>query len=312
MGRLGTRTIRPASICRPQAIFCLLLIFLLLPTVSACRLAGKHGIPPNSLSQCRKLSQQGLAAIEDRRWDEAENLLSKAVKACPGDMDAKRHYAEALWHRGKQAEAIEQLHAVVENTGGNVDPRVRLGEMLLEVGRLDEARSHAETAIDLAPNVASTWALKARVSARTGSLEQALADYQRSLAYAPENRDVLLEMAEVYRLLDKPQEALAVLNRLADTFPLDETPKNVTHLQGLALAAQGRFSAAAESYEKVIAAEGATADNYFDLANAHWQAGCHDRAAMAARQALTLDPLHSRSRELLGLMQASLPNGVKR
>jgi len=183
---------------------------------------------------------------------------------------------------------------------------------LLEVGQLKEARRHAEVAIDLDPNVASTWAVRARVSARMGLLEQALADYQRSLAYGPEDRDVLLGMAEVYRELNKPPEALAVLNRLADTYSLEGTPKNVIHLQGLALAAQGRFSAAAESYGKVVAIEGATADNYFELANAQWQSGQHNKAAMAAHQALSLDPLHSRSRELLNRMQASLPTRVRR
>ncbi len=316
MGRLDARTICSGSSCLANSVCWVLVVLCLQWTLSGCRLAGKHGVMAHRLSECRNLSQQGLAAIEAQRWDEAEKLLAKAVRACPGDMDAKRYYAEALWHGGNRTAAIEQLGAVVENTventvensGGDVGSRVRLGEMLLAVGQLKAARRHAEVAIDLAPDVASTWAVRARVLARMGLLEQAIADYQRSLAYGPEDRAVLLEMAEVYRELNKPQESLAVLNRLADTYPLDGAPKNVVDLQGLALAAQGRFSAAAESYGKVVAIAGATADNYFELANAQWQAGFHDKAVMAARQALALDPSHRRSQELLGRMQASLTN----
>ncbi len=305
MGRLDTRT-----------ICWLLLVLCLLWALPGCRLTGKNVAATNRLSECRKLSQQGLAAIEAQRWGEAEKLLSQALRAYPHDMDAKRYYAEALWHCGKRAAAIEQLAVVVENAEKNavenshddVGPRVRLGEMLLAVGQLKPAHGHAETAIDMAPNVASTWALRAKVLARRGFLEQARADYQRSLAYGPEDRAVLLEMAEVYRRLNKPQEALAALNRLADTYPLEREPKNVIHLQGLALAAQGRFSAAAESYGRIVAIEGATADNYFELADTQWQAGCHDKAARAAGQALALDPQHRRSQELLGRIQASLAN----
>ncbi|MBN2292863.1 MAG: tetratricopeptide repeat protein [Pirellulales bacterium] len=281
---------------------------------------GTQGTIADRLSQCRKLSQQGLSAIDARRWDEAEQLMSKAIKTCPDDLTAKRYYAEALWNRGKQAAAIEQLEIVVErsadgslenvldNSDGEIGPRVRLVEMLLAVDRLKEARRHAEAAIDMAPNVGSAWAARAQVLARMGLFEEARADYQRALAYMPEDRSVLLGMAEVYRELNKPQEALAVLNRLSDTYSLDSVPKEVIHLQGLALAAQGRFSAAAESYERIIALEGATADNYFDLADAHWQAGCHDKAVQAARQALLLDPLHGRSHKLLERMQAGMKN----
>lgn len=301
-------------------IYWLVAILCLLGPLSGCRLAGKKGTMTQRVSECRNLSQQGLAAIDAQQWDEAEQLMSKAVETCPDDMAAKRYYAEALWHRNKRDAAIKQLGAVVErggdhsieNADGDIGPRVRLVEMLLAAGQLKEARRHAEVAIDTAPNAGSTWAVRAKVLARMGHFEQARADYQRSLAYGPEDRAVLLGMAEVYRELNKPQEALAVLNRLVDTYTLDGVPKDVIHLQGLALVAQGRFSAAAESYEKVIAIEGATADNYFDLADAQWQAGRHDDAAMAARQALTLDPQHGRSRELLGRRQASVPRRVRR
>ncbi len=310
MGRLNTLTI------------CLAAVLCLSCALSGCRLSGTKGTMAYRLSQCRKLSQQGLAAIDARRWNDAEELMSNAVKTCPEDLTARRHYAEALWHRGKREAAIEQLATVVkmsedktvnndlEGVDDEISARVRLAEMLLAIGKLKEARRYAEAAIDTAPNVGSSWAARARVLARMGLFEEAGADYQRSLAYMPEDRSVLLGMAEVYRELNKPQEALVVLNTLADTYPLDAVPKEVIHLQGLALAAQGRYLAAAESYERVVSIEGATADNYFDLANAHWQAGSHDKAATAARQALQLDPLHRPSQTLMDRMQAGLNNRV--
>ncbi len=273
---------------------------------------GQNAIVPQQLADCRRLSQQGLAAIEAQRWAEAEALLSKAVAACPSDNDAKRHYAEALWRQGKRAEAVAQLKAVVEQSGQDVDARVRLGEMLSAEGQLTAALEQAETAMDLAPNVAGTWKFRARVLRRKGRLQSALADYQRALAYCPEDRDVLFETAEVYRQLNKPQEALAMLNVLTDTYPLGEEPKEVVRLQGLALATQGRFAAAAERYGKLVSLDGATADDFFALADVQWRAGHPEQAEPAIRRALQLDPNHDRGRELLSRLQSAEPADVLR
>ena len=225
---------RLVSLCPTAWVCCLLAVCCLLGGSLGCRLMGYGGAVSHELAACRNLSQQGVAAIEAQRWAEAETLMSQAVRACPTDNDAKRHYAEALWHRGKRAEAIMQLKAVVENLPDDANVRVRLGEMLLAGGHLSSALEQAEAAMDLAPSMAGTWAFRARVLRKKGFPQRALADYQRSLAYCPEDRNVLFETAEVYRQLNKPHEALAMLNCLSDTYPLGEEPKEVIHLQGLA------------------------------------------------------------------------------
>ena len=316
MQRQDTRTIhdesqRRVSLCPAAWGCCLLAVCCLLAGLLGCRLVGYGGVVSHQLAACRKLSQQGVAAIEAQRWAEAEELMSKAVRACPTDGDAKRHYAEALWHRGKRAEAIAQLKAVVENSPHDANVRVRLGEMLLAGGHLSAALEQAEAAMDLAPSVAGTWAFRARVLRKKGFPQRALADYQRSLAYCPEDRDVLFETAEAYRQLGKPHEALAMLNSLSDTYPLGEEPKEVIRRQGLALAALGRFSAAVESYRKLVPRDEATADDFFELADAEWRAGSREKAVLAARRALELDPSHQRGRDFLArLRNSTKPAGI--
>ena len=228
----------------------LLAVCCLLSCAFGCRLTGR-GEMTHQLAACRTLSQRGVAAIEAQRWDEAETLMSEAVEACPSDVDAKRYYAEALWHRGKRAEAIAQLKVVANSLPDDAAVRVRLGEMLLAGGHLSSAYEQAEAAVDLAPNKGGVWTFRARVLKKKGLLQRALADYQRSLAYRPDDREVLFETAEIYRQLNKPHEALAVLNSLSDTYPLGEEPAEVVRLRDLALAAQGRPAMAGGNGPKI-------------------------------------------------------------
>ncbi len=218
------------------------LIVGLLPALllSGCRLPGREGPVPKSLATCRQLSQQGIAAAERGQQKQAESLLKQAVEVCPVDPEARRHYAEALWRRGARREAIAQLEEAGRLAGQDVTLLVRLAEMHLALGQRQLARQTAEQAIDLDPELSSAWAIRGRVTHAEGQARQALADFHRALGYAPDNRQVLLEIAELYRELNQPQRALATLHSLADTYSPGEEPQEVLHLMGLAYAALGR------------------------------------------------------------------------
>ena len=51
----------------------------------------------------------------------------------------------------------------------------------------------------------------------SGNSQQALADFFRALGYVPHDQQILLEVAELYRQANKPQQALETLQNLADT-----------------------------------------------------------------------------------------------
>ena len=80
----------------------------------------------------------------------------------------------------------------------------------------------------------------------------ALADFQHSLAFQPDNREVLRETAEVYRQLDRPKRALATLAILEETYGPNQVPADVLTLEGLAQESLGRRVDAVESYRAAI------------------------------------------------------------
>lgn len=254
---------------------------------------------PKALAASRELSRLGMTAIEADKWSQAEELLAKAVKTCPEDADARRYYAEALWHEGKRDKAIVQLERAAQRPGADALPHVRLAEMQLAMGKADAAAARVEMALDQDPKLAAAWTVRGRILAATGRMQPALADYHRALAHAPNDRQLLWETAELYRQLDRPQKALAMLHSLAETYSPGEEPQGLVRAEGLAYAALGRHAEAADRFRRALARNEPTAELYYLLAQAEARRGQTVEAAAAARHALALAPDHPPSRALL-------------
>ena len=227
---------------------------------SGCSLVGRRGPVPPELADARRLCNEGLAAADRDDLIRAEGLLEQAVKNCPVDVDARRHYADVLWQRGEKPEAIAQVARALELSPADAGLCVKAGGMYLELGLFDEADRPAREAVHLAPQSAEAWQLHGRVALARGQPEPALADFHRALALAPEQRETLLDTAEAYRRLDRPQRALATLAVLGETYGPGDLPAEVLVLEGLAQEALGRRGDAVESYRRAIAIEGAPAE----------------------------------------------------
>jgi tetratricopeptide (TPR) repeat protein len=224
---------------------------------SGCRLMPR-GPVPQDLATARRLSNEGLAAADRNDLVRAEGLLERAVKSCPTDVDARRHYADVLWKRGEHLEAVRQIAAALELSPGDVGLCIDGGRMYMELGLLDDADRLAATAVRAAPRSADAWHLHGQVALARGRSEDALADFHRALSIVPDDREVLLATAEVYRRLDRPQRALATLGILGETYGPNGTPPSVLALEGMALESLGRPADALEAYRQAVARGGAT------------------------------------------------------
>lgn len=283
---------------------------LLLVAVCGCRLPGGDGPVSQSLVTCRQLSRQGVAELERGRWSQAEALLTQAVDSCPADPDARAHLAEALWHRGARAEALAQLAQAAELAPDNAALRVRLAEMHLAEGDLAAAGRSAEAAIDLDPKLSSAWAVRGEVLNARGLPRQALADYHRALGYAPDSQSLKFQVAELYRRLNEPQKALAMLQNLAETYSPGEEPQQVLYLQGLALMALSRYDGACDVLGSAALRARPTPDILYHLAEAELLAGRTQNAVRTIQQAIAMNPEHEPSRALLGRIKVAQQRAV--
>lgn len=220
---------------------------------SGCRLVQRREPVPPEVAEARRLCNEGLSAADRSDLVRAEGLLERAVKSCPLDVDARRHYAEVLWRRGERLEAVKQVAAALQISPGDASLCVEGGRMYLEMGLFDDAERLAGEAVRSAPGSAEPWHLRGAVSLARGQAEPALADFHRALAIEPDHQAALLDTAEVYRRLDRPQRALATLAILGETYGPNQTPAPVLMMEALAQEALGRPADAIDTYTLAVA-----------------------------------------------------------
>jgi tetratricopeptide (TPR) repeat protein len=276
---------------------------LLAAILPGCRFPGWDSPISQSLVNSRKLCREGVTAMEKGEHSQAETLLAKAVHACPTDTEARRNYAEALWQRGAQKEAIGQMELGAKTAGDDVAFRVRLAEMYLAAGQPEQADKNAEIALGLDPKSPAAWAIHGGVMKAKRQPQQALAAYLHALGLDPQDRISMFEVAELYRLQNQPERALQTLQTLADNYPPGEVPQDVLYLTGAAYLALNRPEEAVENMRAAVQCGKPSSDLYCRLAEAEFLAGNAREAMTAANQSLALQPRHSDSLEVLQRIQ---------
>lgn len=278
-------------------------IVVAVATTIGCRLPGLEGPGAGRAAASRQLWQQGVAAMEQGQWAEAERLLAQAVRTNPANADARQTYAEALWNGGHREEAIGQLQAAARLEPRSAALRARLAEMHLALGRLDLAMRSAQEALDLDPRFAGGWAVRSRIHRAAGRTDQALADLHRALHWAPSDRQLHWELAELYRGREQPHRALIVLENLADSYTPGEEPQDVLLALGRVQMELGRPEDAAESLAAAVGRGPPSAELLYYLAQAQWQAGKGAQALASAQESVRLDPTYLPSQQFLDRMR---------
>jgi tetratricopeptide (TPR) repeat protein len=218
-----------------------------------CRLVQRRGPVPTELADARRLCNEGLSAVDRQDLVRAEALLERAVKSCPLDVDARRHYAAVLWKRGERMEAATQINEALKLSPADTGLCLEGGRMYLELGLFADADRLAREAVRLAPRSGEAWHLQGRVAMARGQFEAALADFHRGLACQPDDRSLLRDTAEAYLRLDRPRRALATLAILSEGYGPGQMPADVLALEGIAQEALGRVDDAIDSYRQSVA-----------------------------------------------------------
>lgn len=215
------------------------IVLIVLVSASGCRVWRR---PPvgEALAGARQLSLRGAESLQQEKWNDAETYFSEALKESGMDERAHWGYAETMWKKGDQVLATEHMEEAVRLSGGNPDLTVRLGQMQLEQGRLDEAAKQAASALGTNRRHPGAWALQGDVLVAWQQWDKALAAYHRALIYQPDFPAVQMAVAELYYRTDRSQRALATLDRLADEHPLERMPVRAQWLRAESLAQLGR------------------------------------------------------------------------
>jgi len=224
--------------------------------LSGCRLVPRRN-PAPGLADARRLSNEGLSAIDRQDLERAEALLARAVKACPVDVDARRHYADLLWRRGERMQAVTQISAALELSPEDAGLCVTGGRMYLQMGLLSDAERLAAEAVRLSPRSADAWHLQGQLAMARGQFAEAIQDFHRGVALAPDHPGLLEDTAEAYLRLDRPRRALATLAILGESQGTGPLPTRVLLMEAAAQEAIGRIDDAIDGYRQALARDDA-------------------------------------------------------
>ena len=225
------------------------------------------------ISSARQWANNGLEAFQNGHIDQAKGLFSRASQQNPTDYRIRANLAETLYHSGDPGQAISEMTRAVELSGNEPKMRIKLGQMYLGVGALDQAQGQAELALGSNHRFASAWDLKGRVSKAKGDYQSALSNFQKSLGFEPDVTDVQLEIVDTYQRMGEPLRALSAVEQVLQQHPIGKQPLSTIVAKSAALIELKQFRPAIDLLESASQRPEASSDLFLRLGQAQVLAG---------------------------------------
>lgn len=149
-------------------------------TGSSLTLPGDQLPDPKDKIGVLQKYKRATALAGERRFAEATALYREILREEPGMTDVWLQLAENYGRRGMTAEAVVAYKEVVKRNPKDPAGLTGAASGLMRLGRLDEARAHAELAVDTAPAVSRE--LLARIAVERGDADGARREAQLARA----------------------------------------------------------------------------------------------------------------------------------
>ncbi len=230
-------------------------------------------------------------------------LLAQAYRA------AREERAGTHYNRGRQLEAqgrhraaVDEYRAALSFTHNDPGYRLALALVLMELGNWNEARTHLTQLRTDDPSSGIVNLMLARIEAREGRRDEAVADYHRAIyGYWPEDPQgrrlqARFELTALYARYGEHKQALAQVLELAAEAPEDAAVKSRI---GRLLLEHGSPDQASEVFREAARLDPKSAEPWVGLGRARMAEGDWRGAAAAFRAALRRQEGNAQATRLL-------------
>ncbi len=145
---------------------------------------------------------------------QAERYIRRAAEVAPSNPSCREHVVRILLKRGKLAEAIEEMEALLRLRDGTAADHFQLAAMLADVGRMGEAVDHLRTCVSLNPQAARAQFLLGRQLRQFGRYSEAVEPLQRASALVLTDTDILIELGMAQAGAGEIGEAIETFQRV--------------------------------------------------------------------------------------------------
>lgn len=204
-------------------------------------------IQPRSLMA---LFNRGNALRALGRWDDAIASYREALEIEPSYVEAMHNLGALLKEKGQREQAEQLFRKAIALQPNLVDAHVNLGSILQAFGKVPEALASFREAQRIRPGYPDAVAGEAGVLEHEGRLDEARAALLPLVESGTPNADVALIFANMARVLDRREEAVAALQRvLADKHLLLSKRQSALFGLGKLLDGLKRNAEAFEAYD---------------------------------------------------------------
>jgi len=231
----------------------------------------------------------GVALIQQARYEEASQVLARALERHPRSGGTRLNLGSALTHLGRHAEAAVHFKAAADLEPRQPQAHYNLGHALKELGRFDEAAESYRAVLALDPRSLLAHLNLGFVLREQGQPDAAAGAFLAAAECDPGCAEAHAQLGMVYRSQGRLADAVARLER-ALSIESDHFPALVQ--LGAAYHEQGRPGDAAALFERAIALDPDSAETRHNLGIALQSLARHDEAIACFREALRVDPGH--------------------
>lgn len=153
------------------------------------------------------------------RYNEAFASFEQMLKDFPNTPFLHYAYGSALESLSQHDEAEAQLRAEIQIAPDNALPYSRMADIFLKTGRLDDAVSAGEKAVQRDPQAPGGHELLGRALLETGKVELAVKELENAAHLAPNYPEVHFNLARAYtkaRMMAEAERERAVFSRLSE------------------------------------------------------------------------------------------------
>ena len=228
--------------------------------------------------------EAGLALAAVGRHPEAIEALQKAATLQPALPGVWLRMAGLMRLRKDPAAA----HAFLMHANNSVhDPELIAAGDALNAGRLPEAETMLRDRLGVLPDDVSALRMLAELAARVGRNEQALVLLERCLQLAPGFSAARHNYALLLDRGSRHEDALVEIESLLESEPDNS---HLLNLKAVVVGKLGHYGDAINLYESILAARPKDPRVWMSLGHALKTKGKTDRAIVAYRRALELNP----------------------
>jgi predicted O-linked N-acetylglucosamine transferase (SPINDLY family) len=232
-------------------------------------------------------SNLGNAFREMGQLDEAEKSYRKAIAVNPGFAMAHYNLGSVLMSRSLPVDAADSFRRALAANPRLAEAHINLGNALKEQGGLDEAEKSYRKAIAIRPDLAVPHYNLGNIRLEKGRPKEAAAHYEQALARDPGHHGARMNLGAVLRDLGRREEAAACYEQALKQHP--EDPDVRVNL-GAVLRDLGRTADAESCYRKALELAPDFALGHFNLGNALRDQGRVAEAVASYERAVALSP----------------------